>query len=48
VNKEATFLGVMCCSKFTEEEHDLLLEKFLFLAVEFMRSQQIEFLSNLC
>jgi hypothetical protein len=47
VKKEAACLGVMCYSKFVEEARVLLLGEFVFAVVEFLRSQQVEFLSNL-
>jgi hypothetical protein len=48
VKKEVVFLGVTCCLKFTEEACVLLLGEFVFAVVEFLRSQQADFMSNLC
>jgi hypothetical protein len=41
-------LGVTSCSNFAKEARILLLGEFVFAVVEFLKSQQVEFMSNLC
>jgi hypothetical protein len=46
--KRLCSLGVTSYLNFSKEEHILLLGEFVFAAVEFLKSQQEELLSNLC
>jgi hypothetical protein len=48
VEKEAACLGVVCCSKFVKGSTRFVAGRICVAVVEFLRSQQVVFLSNLC
>jgi hypothetical protein len=48
MEKEVVCLGVTSCSKFIQEACVLVVGKICVAVVEFLKSQQVEFLSNLC